>query len=187
VRWFVGLVFAAVIATLTAPSLRASVPDDAATRSFQARLELAQKYLVVTQREALVRDSYAKELRLGWAYCKDPACQAELDRDVSDVATRVAHRYVDEMARLLAQRLTAGQLKWAIRLYQSPDGQSLVRAQNGMADAYGQMGLSLASEARDDFSRRFCPSHPQLCTASPPTGAGTPAVPAAAQPRDQHK
>jgi len=128
-----------------------------------ARIELAKRYTKVTHREEILRREYEEQLQLSTGFCRNKPCQADLDKAIEDAARSSAQLGANSLAGLYAQRLSESQLRAAIRFYESPDGQAIVRATDQMSDDVGRIGHAMAASARQEISQHFCPTHAQIC------------------------
>jgi hypothetical protein len=147
---FLTLVLVAAAATAPVPSVEA--------------IGLARQIMQAQHREALVRETFGKQLRAAMPICKsDAKCQADLDRAIANATREIAHEQAENVAQLLARKLTIAQMRTALKFYTSPEGQTFVAAQEGMTDELAQIGHASSVYAQRSISRNFCPSHPEVC------------------------
>ena len=127
-------------------------------------VSLARQLLQAQHREALSRDIYAKQLRAAMPICKsDAKCQADLDRAIAGATEEVARKQVENMAQLLARKLTLVQMRVALKFYTSPEGQTLAAAQESMTDELAQIGHASSIYVQKRIAQTFCPSHSEIC------------------------
>ena len=75
------------------------------------------------------------------------------------------------MSQTYAEHLSEEQLRAAIKFAISPEGQAIAQAQRGMTDEMAALGQAMSQGAREGVSKRFCPTHPEICVV-PPSKAG---------------
>lgn len=171
VRGVLGLIFVAL--WMSATQVAFAQPQPGApqnTQTLESKEDLAKQYIVIAHRIDRLRITYGKQLRLYWTICDGKTCQPDLDRAVDGAVSDMADNYQQRLVKILSQRLTAENLRAAIDFAKSPQGQEITRAEDGMTDELALMGHTMSLAARDEVSRRFCPKHPDICTA----GGGVP-------------
>ena len=151
------------LASIAAVGVMVAFPAFADSPSPEA-LSLARHLVDLSHRQALVRDSYAKELRASMTLCKgDQKCQADLDRAIMRAATEVAEKSSDSAVQIMARKLTIPQLQAILKFYQSPEGRAIAAAEAQLSDEAAQIGLAAQATAQRVISESFCPSHPEIC------------------------
>ncbi|MBA3811973.1 MAG: DUF2059 domain-containing protein [Caulobacteraceae bacterium] len=163
VQVFRALVIAVTLSVADAATAQMNIPTFGVAQNVGTRLLLAERSVEVTHREELTRRTYQKELMLAWKLCEKKSCQEDLDQAISDAARNSARIFAHDIAQLYAIRLTEHQLIAAISFAESPDGQAIIKSTDGMTDEMARMAHSMAKTAWAEVSRRFCPSHPDLC------------------------
>ncbi len=164
-----GLTFALVISA-AALSAQAEQPhpssDDKAVR-----LELAERYLSITNLYTRSAETYEKQIKGFWTFCSGKSCAADLDRAISETMTDIEPEYRRRMVQVYADHLDQGQLRTAIRFAESPEGRAVIEAERGMTGDVAAVGLALWKDVNEGVSRRFCKVRQELCVAQPSAAA----------------
>lgn len=134
----------------------------------ERRQQLAERYIVVTNREALMASTYEQQLRGMWSFCKEDACKADLDRAISESVRTVMQQHRSDLAQIYARHLTEAQLIAALNFAESPEGRAITAASDDMTAEAAQFGNVLAMSSFAEVGRRFCPTHKDVCTTTPP-------------------
>jgi hypothetical protein len=138
-------------------------PSWAQTLPSKDKVALAQRYLALVHRRDYVQRVYGEQLKLAWHLCKDPECQKDLDRAI-DAATRdAASRYIEGAQAIMVAKLNVQQLNALVAFAQSPQGQTMVKLQDDLADYTATLAHSLSVRSAQDITRMFCPTHPAEC------------------------
>jgi hypothetical protein len=125
---------------------------------------LARRIMKAEHREALVRSIYAKQLRVAMPICKsDARCQSDLDHAIASATNEMAREQSEDMAQLLARKLTPEDMRAALKFYNSPQGKRTVAALEDSTDQLAQMGHASAVQVQKSISKTFCPAHPEVC------------------------
>ena len=125
---------------------------------------LARQIMQAQHREALVRDTYGKQLRATMTFCKgDAKCQADLDRSIAQATSQVGKKQSENMAQLFARNLKPAQMQAILTFFRSSEGQAMMSLEINMTDELAQIGNASSAYARQSISRTFCAAHPDIC------------------------
>ena len=170
-RCLVGLIIFSL--SMAAPHMALAESKSGGSQNIAAKEDLVRQYMAATHRSDRLRVTYEKQLKLAWAFCKNEACQAELDRTIDDAVTHAVTQYEQGVSELLAQRLTEEDLRAAIKFARSSEGQAIIEAENGMSGEIALLGHEMSLATQQEVSRQFCPKHTEICPAPRATPART--------------
>jgi len=169
----------AVFALAAMATVFAAVPASAQTNPNAAqpaavgetREALAERYLSITNRYALVQRTYENQLKRAMSGCDGKPCEADLHRAIEETLADIGPKFRQRMIRIYADHLSEDQLRAAIRFAETPEGRSISQAESRMTDAVAVVGNDLWKDAYVGISTRFCAVQQQICVRSSPTAA----------------
>jgi uncharacterized protein len=145
-------IIAAVLAVAAGPAFAQTVPDAAR----QNHLDLAERYLVLTQGGDLVKQMRG-QLEESYNASGMPAEQrAWLIETVSETLAEVMDATVQEFRDDVADSFTVPELESAIAFYESPVGRSIVRKQVDMSMEMQETMSALLMPRLEGLTEKFC-------------------------------
>ncbi len=135
-------------------------PTDA---QMQRKLELAQRYVVLTGRERRIESALAAQLRLTFDGCADEGCRIALDQDIATAIRESGAEHEKATVKLFASRLTEEELRAAISFAQSPQGQAIVAAEDEMSGDLQTIARTFSTGSFGAVRLSFCKAQPDAC------------------------
>jgi hypothetical protein len=157
------LLLLAAMCCASSATAQQSPARPASTGDAAARLQLMERYIALTHRQALMAATYQKELGAVLDFCRNKPCQQDLDRDIKEVSADAARTYTQKITATYAERFTEKQLQALLRFTASPEGAAIARAQEEMSEDLSRLAVEMARNSQREISARFCPSHPTVC------------------------
>ena len=146
----------ALTQTAPEPLLRVVVEEPPADPARQAHLELAERYLELTQGGDLVKQMRG-QIEEGYGASGMPADQRDwMAESMGDLLTEVMELAIAELRDDVADSFTVQELETAIAFYDSPIGRSVVRKQLDMNMALQEVMMPLLMPRIASLTEKFC-------------------------------
>lgn len=146
------VILAVLLAAWAGPAVAQTAPNPAR----QSHLDLAERYLDLTQGGDLLKQMRG-QIEEGYGESDLPAEQrAWMVENFSEMFTEVMATTLVEMRDDVADSFTVQELETAIAFYQSPIGRSVVRKQVDMNLEIQQVMMPLLAPRMTDLMEKFC-------------------------------
>ena len=146
----------ALTQTAPEPLLRVVVEEPPADPARQAHLELAERYLELTQGGDLVKQMRG-QMEQNYGASGMPAEQRDWMVDsMADLLAEVMTLAIEELRDDVADSFTVDELETAIAFYDSPMGRSIVRKQVDMNMELQQVMMPLLMPRMASMMEKFC-------------------------------
>ncbi len=157
-RTLTGVLVAVLVAALAQAASAQTPPDPG------AKVRLAQLFLATSHHREIIAHAYEREMKLSWHFCKDSRCRTDLDDAIDRTIPPLMDQYELDYAKLLAARLSEGDLQAALTFARSPEGQAVANAQDSAAEDIGALGHQYSALIYVGISNIFCARHKDICT-----------------------